>query len=168
MQFKLEIVSNRLIKGNTMKLAEALIQRVDLQKRLRELEKRLELVATTQEGDQPAEDPQELLHTIEDTYAGLEKLICRINQTNCLTEEQGISLAALLCKRDLLQKKQTLLRKIAQAGTVTRSRHSGHEIRFVSAVPVAQLQRQADDYASLYRKIDTRIQRLNWSVDLID
>lgn len=60
-----------------MKLAEALIQRVDLQKRLREFEKRLERVATTQEGDQPAEDPQVLLKSIDTTYIDLEVLILR-------------------------------------------------------------------------------------------
>jgi hypothetical protein len=151
-----------------MKLAEALIQRVDLQKRLRELEKRLELVTTIQEGDLPAEDPTELLRTIETSYAELEEVICRINRTNCLAEEEGDALADLLCRRDLLQKRQALLRRIAQAGTVTNSRHSGHEVRFVSTVPVAQLQRQADEYARAYRDIDTRIQRLNWTVDLLE
>ncbi len=151
-----------------MKLAEALIQRIDLQKRLRELEKRLERVATTQEGDRPAEEPQDLLSNIETLYADLERLICQINKTNCLAEEEGESLADLLCKRDLLQKKQSLLRNIAQAGTVTGARHSGREVRFVSAVPVAQLQQQADECARSFRDIDTRIQRLNWTVDLID
>jgi hypothetical protein len=151
-----------------MKLAEALIQRVDLQKRLRELEKRLELVTTTQEGDQPAEDPAELLRNIENSYVELEDTICRINRTNCLAVEEGDALADLLCRRDLLQKKQTLLRRIAQAGTVTNARHSGREVRFVSTVSVSQLQRQADEYAHFYRDIDTRIQRLNWTVDLLE
>ena len=151
-----------------MKLAEALIQRIDLQKRLRELEKRLEQIATTQEGDQPAENPEELLKSINDSYSALEKLICRINRTNCTAKEDDVAIADLLCQRDLLQNKQNLMRNIAQAGTVTRSRHSGREVRFVSTVPVAQLQQQADDYARAYRDVDTRIQRLNWTVDLVD
>ena len=132
------------------------------------MKKRLEQVATTQEGDQPAEDPQELLKNIDNIYNGLEELICRINRTNCAAKDENVSIADLLCQRDLLQNKQTLMRNIAQAGTVTRSRHSGREVRFVSTVPVAQLQQQADEYARAYREVDTRIQRLNWTVDLVD
>lgn len=70
-----------------MKLAEALIQRVDVQKRLRETEKRLERIAVAQEGDTPAEDPQELLRQLSHLYDELESLICRINRTNCAVEE---------------------------------------------------------------------------------
>jgi len=150
-----------------MKLAEALIQRVDLQKRLRELEKRLERVAIIQEGDMPSEDPQELLTSIETLYQQLELLICRINRTNCRSLEDGSCLADLLCQREMLQKKQVLLRTIASAGTVSAPRHSGREVRFICTVPVARLQKQADDCALAYREIDTRIQRLNWSCDLL-
>lgn len=151
-----------------MKLAEALIIRIDLQKRLRELENRLGRIALTQEGEEPAEDPQELLRNIDTTYTELEELICQINRTNCSAVEEGDSIADLLCKRDLLQKRQCLLRTIAQAGTVIGSRHSGSEVRFVSTVPVAQLQRQADACARDYREIDTCIQKRNWTVDLSD
>ncbi|MCK9172210.1 MAG: DIP1984 family protein [Desulfuromonas thiophila] len=150
-----------------MKLAEALIQRADLQKRLRELEKRLERVALIQEGDTPAEDPQELLSCIEAHYQQLQQLICRINRTNCKPQEDGSCLADLLCQRDMLQKKQALLRTIAAAGSLTAQRHSGREVRFICTVPVAQLQKQADECALAYREIDTRIQRLNWSCDLL-
>ena len=150
-----------------MKLAEALIQRVDVQKRLREMERRLERIATAQEGDTPAEDPAELLTMINQLYSELETLICRINRSNNNITEQGESLADLLAKRDLLQKKQSTLRSIAQAGTVTQSRHSSREVRFISTVPVAQLQRQADDCAQQFRQLDTRIQCLNWTHELI-
>lgn len=150
-----------------MKLAEALIHRVDIQKRLRELEKRLEMVATTQEGDTPAEDPHVLLANIENLYTELEQLISCINLTNCSVKDDGTRLSDLLCQRDMLQKKQTLLRYIAAKGTVTQSRHSGHEVRFVSTVAVADMQKQADDYASEFRNIDTRIQRMNWNCDLL-
>ena len=151
-----------------MKLAEALIQRVDVQKRLRETEKRLERIAVAQEGDTPAEDPQDLLRQLSHLYDELESLICRINRTNCVVEEEGTSLADMLAQRDLLQKKQSTWRDIAQAGTVTLARHSSREVRFVSTIPVAELQRQADGYAQNYRELDMRIQRLNWTSDLRD
>ncbi|MDO3377184.1 DIP1984 family protein [Geoalkalibacter halelectricus] len=151
-----------------MKLAEGLIQRVDVQKRLRETEKRLERIAVAQEGDVPAEDPQDLLHQLSRLYEELNSLICRINRTNCAVEEDGTSLADMLVQRDLLQKKQATWREIAQAGTVTLARHSSREVRFVSTIPVADLQRQADGYAQNYRELDTRIQLLNWTSDLLD
>ena len=44
-----------------MKLANALSQRSELQERIRQLEARLLDNARVQEGEQPAEDPEELL-----------------------------------------------------------------------------------------------------------
>ena len=151
-----------------MQLAEALIQRVDLQKRLRELEKRLERVCTAQEGDQPAENPQNLIHEIDQCYRELEGLICCINKTNSAAMDNDISLADLLCRRDMLQKKHTLLRNIAQSGTISQSRYSAREVRYVSTVNVMELQQQADACAREYRDLDTRIQRLNWTTALLE
>ena len=48
-----------------MKLAEALILRADCQKRFEQLKSRLLTNARIQEGDQPAEKPQDLLAEIE-------------------------------------------------------------------------------------------------------
>ncbi len=44
-----------------MKLAEALQERADLKRTLNSLKERLQRVALVQEGEKPAEDPQELL-----------------------------------------------------------------------------------------------------------
>ena len=48
-----------------MKLANALSQRSELQTRIRQLEVRLNNNAQVQEGEQPAEDPMELLKELE-------------------------------------------------------------------------------------------------------
>ena len=48
-----------------MKLAQALVERADLQKRLAQLRRRLLLNAKVQEGEMPAEDPKELLRELE-------------------------------------------------------------------------------------------------------
>jgi hypothetical protein len=52
-----------------MKLAEALAERSDCQKRLEEIRDRLERSARIQEGEQPAEDPSELLSDTDRIYA---------------------------------------------------------------------------------------------------
>ena len=48
-----------------MKLATALTERADLQRRLSELETRLNNNAKIQEGEQPAEDPTSLLAELD-------------------------------------------------------------------------------------------------------
>lgn len=68
-----------------MKLAEALIQRADYQKRIEQLQVRMVQNARVQEGDQPAEDPNALLAEMERVAADLLLLIQRINRTNAAT-----------------------------------------------------------------------------------
>ena len=49
-----------------MKLAEALVLRADVQKRIRQMQSRLNQSALVQEGEQPPEDPQALLAELAD------------------------------------------------------------------------------------------------------
>ena len=49
-----------------MKLANALSQRAELQTRIRQLEERLNNNAQVQEGEEPAEDPMELLRELDE------------------------------------------------------------------------------------------------------
>ena len=85
-----------------MKLANALSQRSELQTRIRQLETRLYNNAQVQEGEQPAEDPQELLRELEEDYARLEGLISAVNRTNNATRlEDGTTLSDLLARRDV-------------------------------------------------------------------
>lgn len=79
-----------------MKLAQALVERADLQKRLAQLRRRLLLNAKVQEGEMPAEDPKELLRELEGCVSELESLITRINLTNAGVLEGEEPLTALL------------------------------------------------------------------------
>ncbi len=65
-----------------MKLAEALIERADLQRRLEQLKQRLNQNAQYQEGEEPAEDPNTLLTEYRQTATELEQLIIKINLAN--------------------------------------------------------------------------------------
>src|SRR6202165_2346758 len=94
-----------------MKLAEALAERSDCQKRLEELRDRLERSARIQEGEQPAEDPSELLSETDRIYARLLELISGINRTNSRTafdNERTISDA--IAERDVMGKRRDFLR----------------------------------------------------------
>ena len=74
-----------------MKLAEALQLRSDVQKRIQQLRQRIALSARTQEGEQPAEDPNALLAEVAGLTDQLESLITAINRTNVRTELEPAS-----------------------------------------------------------------------------
>ena len=81
----------------SMKLAEALHLRADLQKRIQQLGVRLNNNAKVQEGDTPAEDPVVLLRELESCTNELANLIAAINRPNCATvNADGVSLTVYL------------------------------------------------------------------------
>ena len=64
-----------------MKLAEALQERADLNRRIEQLRYRLNNNVLVQEGEKPLEDPAALLEELESSFTRLEWLIARINLT---------------------------------------------------------------------------------------
>ena len=68
-----------------MKLAEALQERADLNKKISDLRGRLNQNSLVQEGEKPNEDPAVLMQELEATIARLQQLIKDINLTNCAT-----------------------------------------------------------------------------------
>ena len=152
-----------------MRLSEALIQRADLQKRIAQLRQRLNQNAMVQEGDQPAEDPQELLADLRRMIDELTMLIRQINHTNAVTAvDAERTLTDALAERDTLMLERTVLAGLAQAASINTPRFSRSEVRFVSTVDVAEIQRRVDDLSRRHRELDTRIQELNWQTDLIE
>ncbi|MDP9381729.1 MAG: DIP1984 family protein [Chloroflexota bacterium] len=150
-----------------MKLAEALILRADLQKRVQQLKQRLLRNAKVQEGDNPSEDPQELIEELERVVAQLTQLVQRINKTNAVTVLEGRrTVSDSLAARDALGIRQGVYRELAQAASVTQERYSSSEVRLESTVNVADVQRRADALAQEYRELDSRIQETNWSTEL--
>ena len=153
-----------------MKLAEALISRADRQKKIQQLRQRLTRSAMVQEGDQPPENPQELLEELESTISELTGLVQRINKTNSNTafNDDDSTLSDALAERDTLLTKRNVLDGLIQAASITHSRYSQSEVRFVSTVDIAALQRQLDSVSQEHRLLDSQIQALNWEVDLLD
>lgn len=150
-----------------MKLAEALILRADLQKRVEQLRIRLINNAKVQEGDAPAEKPEALIKEIEASAAELENLVKRINKTNSTTEfNSGLTLTDALAERDILLLRKGIFSGLVGAATVSQQLYSRSEIKFVSTVNVGRMQKQADDLAKTYRELDAKIQEFNWKTDL--
>ena len=152
-----------------MKLAEALVLRADLQRRVSQLRDRLAKSVLIQEGDQPAEDPQELLAALGDILKELGDLITRINVTNLQTTmADGTTLTASLARRDVLVLEQSVMQSVADTASNRFDRYSRSEIRRVATVDVAAIRRNIDDLARQRRELDTTIQATNWTTDLIE
>lgn len=150
-----------------MKLANALSQRSELQTRLRQLESRLNDNAQVQEGEEPAEDPAELLKELDEGYSQLEWLAAAINRTNSNTKtEGGETLSDLLARRDCLRGKLSALRNFLSNASALVRRHSVSEIKVKSTVNVRALQKQVDELAKQLRELDEAIQEKNWTTEL--
>ena len=150
-----------------MKLAEALQERADLNRRIQQLQQRLSNNAVVQEGESPAEDPQELLSELDGCVQNLEALITRINLTNCRTLVDGESLTALLARRDALKLKLSVYRDLAYNASQLARRATRTEIKVLSSVSVKDVQKQADGLAKELRLLDNSIQAANWTTELI-
>ena len=151
-----------------MKLAEALILRADIQKRIEQLKSRLAYNAKVQEGERPSEEPNALLAELDALSGELERLIVRINLTNCTAKTDGKSITELIAKRDVLTLKAGALRAFAQVAAQKIDAYSRSEIKILSTVDVAALQKQVDELAKQIRQLDTTLQGANWQTDLIE
>lgn len=151
-----------------MKLAQALTERADLNRQIHELRERIVRNAKHQEGEEPAENPSELLREYDGVAEALERLIVRINFTNNqIILEGGLPMVEALARRDVLKLRHALYKALAEAATPQQDRYSKSEIRFVSAVSVRETQTQADALAKEHRELDALIQQANWTTELV-
>ena len=150
-----------------MKIAEALIERADIQKRIEQLRDRLSSNALVQEGEEPAEDPTSLLSELDRLEKRLCELVARINLTNANTVSGGMTVTEMLALRDCLAQKNDIMRDFLRAASQKWMRGRGSEIVVKSTVSVSELQKQVDDISKQLRELDTRIQGINWNTDLI-
>ena len=149
-----------------MKLAEALNQRADLQKRIAQLRERLANNVKVQEGDQPAENPNDLFKELEGSLKQLKDLIVSINRTNQETIWEGKTLTEMIAEKDVLSMHLGALRTTLEAANVRSDRFSRNEIKFVRTVDVNALQKKVDDLSKELRELDSRLQQANWMTDI--
>ena len=150
-----------------MLLAEALAERAQAQERLNTLKDRLVATVRVQEGDEPDENPTDLLRELEGVTARIDELVIAINATNTATKfDEEITLMEALALRDGLLRKRRIYHDLAQRAGTRSDRYSRTEIKFVSTIPVADLRKRVDDLSKQYRELDTRIQQLNWNTEL--
>lgn len=151
-----------------MKLAEALSIRRDLQKRIQQIGRGLEDNVKVQEGEAPAEQPEELQKELDECLKKLENLILRINLTNVKTiSEAGKTLTQLMAEKDVLTLRISTMRSAYEKASAQRDRYSRSEIKMLTTINVKQLRKQIDEYSVQLRKLDMEIQSLNFQTDLV-
>ena len=111
-----------------MKLAEALQERADLNRKIEQLDSRLCNNCLVQEGEKPLENPEELLQELEYSVGRLEYLMERINITNSKTLVDGKTMTACIARKDALILKQRVLRNIIEEASQNTHRATRTEI----------------------------------------
>jgi hypothetical protein len=155
-----------------MKIAEALRERGDLQKELGALKHRISVNARTFEGEDPDEDPLALLTRAREVITRLEHLVSRINATNAVTMvSPEVTVTQAMAQRASLNGLRTFLTEAAEAAGGDRHGllygRKRTELKELSALPIKDLREETDRIARKQRELDSVIQQLNWSTDLL-
>ena len=150
-----------------MKLAEALQERADLNRRIEQIRGRLLENSFTQKGTKPAASPDGLLGELDQAVARLERLIAAINHANSTTTIEGRTLTEIIAEKDCLAQKVSILRDVIQSASGAITRHTRSEIMIVRTVDVPALQHEADVLAKRIRLLDNELQATNWSTEII-
>ena len=151
-----------------MKLAEALQERADLKRNIGSLRGRLERVMLVQEGEEPVENPKELLKELDESVNRLEYLMAAINHTNDATEAGGMTLTQLIAKKDALMLRMAAYKDLVQEAGYNTSRARGTEIKVIPTMKTAALQKEVDRMAKEVRQLDNLLQETNWTKDLAE
>lgn len=151
-----------------MKLAEALNIRADLQRKVYQLKSRLIANSQVQEGDTPAEDPEDLLKELDTSIKKLEDVIKLINKTNSNAYIKNKSISDMIVERDMLKLKMSAINELVNSASNKVDRYSNKEIKIFSTINVKEKQKELDKMSKEYREIDTLLQGLNWTTDLVE
>ena len=151
-----------------MKLAEALQERSDINKRISELRRRLDNCLLVQEGEEPAEDPLDLLNELDSSTERLETLVASINETNCNTKVNGMSLTEIIARKDALSLRHAAYKELVYTAGNNTYRARGTEIKVKAVIKAAELQKTVDSLAKEIRKLDNKLQETNWKTELAE
>lgn len=148
-----------------MKLAEGLLLRADLIKKIEHLQNRIMPVLIVSDDRLPQEDPDKLLAQLRKTIQDLEILIIRINKTNNVTvvEGEGLLMEAL-AKRDSLKLVSEKLRNIRRSAQIFNTGDSNLK----TTINIEKLQIEIDQAGRAFREIDSKVQEINWLTFLVD
>jgi hypothetical protein len=147
-----------------MKLAEGLLLRSDLMKKIEHLQNRIRPVLIVVANTSPQEDPIKLMAKLRKAILDLQAIVIRINKTNNQTYIEGEGpLMEALAKRDALKMLSEKLRNIRQAAQINQAITSTNRS---TTVDIKNLQIEIDQTGRAFRDIDSKIQEANWLTKL--
>lgn len=150
-----------------MKLAEALQERADLNKKISQIGERLADNCFVQEGERPAEEPARLLDELEAAVSRLELLIAAINATNNVTKVNGRTLTETIARKDCLILRINTLEQLISKASTSVTRYTRREIKLMRTVDVSALRERTDALAKELRLLDNSLQEANWQTELV-
>jgi hypothetical protein len=146
-----------------MKLAEGLLLRADLMKKIENFQSRLRPILIVSNNTNPQEDPIKLLAQLRKSIQDLREIIVRINRTNNDTPIEGEgSLMEALAKRDSLKLLSERLRLVRQGAQINNAGYSNQ----TATVDIKNLQIEIDQTGRSFREVDSKIQEANWLTEL--
>lgn len=155
------------------KLAEALIERAAIQKKLAELKQQISHNIQVEKDESPEEKIEDLMAVFEQLTNKLADIVARINITNSTSTVSeggydGMSIMQLLAKRDsVAQVKNQWLSLANEHSERDAYGRSKDDIKYVLTFSPKSARSKADAFAKEHRELDVLIQGLNWKVDLI-
>ena len=148
-----------------MILAEALMERADLQKEIYQLTQRLDHNARVEVGAEPVEEPLVLIDELKRRYDRYSRVVARINRTNEETIVDGVRLNDLILERNLAMKLNHHLQSFVNEATRVIERAKNVVMR--PAVDVAPIRKEIGAASRKIREMDIRIQKINWTTELL-
>jgi len=151
-----------------MKLAEALQERADLVNNIERLRSRIRNNALVQEGEEPAENPKELIKELDGCIERFGFLASKINKTNNETKIGDMTITEVIAKKDAFILKAGAYRDFVYEASSMAGRARGTEIKVLPTLKVTDLQKTVDKLSKEIRLLDNSLQATNWSTDLIE
>ncbi len=150
-----------------MKLAEALILRADMQRKLANINTRIAENVKIKEGDEPAEMPIKLMKEAEELIEKLYNLIAHIHHTNATVRlADGKTLLMTMVERDKLKERYRMINNALKKAKSKPDIHYNYEVKWKKMVNIIALQRQVEETAVKIRNLNVLIQATTWKVDL--
>ena len=152
-----------------MKLAEALIIRADLKRRIEQTRERMYDNIIIQEGSKSNENTEDLINIFLDLQEELKNIINKINKTNnTLKFDNNKTISDVIVEREMILSKRNFLANVVKRASEPQVRYSNTEIRNIPTVNVIKIQKQVDKLSKEYRELDIKLQAKNWEVDLVE
>ncbi len=150
-----------------MKLAEALILRADMQRKLANINSRIAENVSVRENDEPSEMPNKLMKEADEVIEKLYSLIAHIHHTNATVRlANGKTLLMTMIERDKLRERYRMIINALKNAKKPSEVQYNYEVKYKKMVNIIALQRQAEDIAIKIRNLNVLIQATTWKVDL--